>query len=301
MIIALIGVFGTEMGQMQVQLTLMLVMMILLVTAIVRPFSNLAQQEHLLQSLELTSLMGIFLTLWAASVFSTYPKCEDPNAAGQTIAWCDFLSVVVGLVDFIILIGLISCFIAVKFFGVNFGKVLLNNTRVGKSLSRWTSMRSFRKTQKNNVQSTSNETKNETKTTIKNRDAEIAAAAAEIELTSIVSETTEQEEEVVEEEIVEEGTEAAELEQQQEEEWVKTVDPNSGHTYLYNPVTKESKWEDKQDDGLEEKKLETSVNPLHVVSKEKENDGDWKYMFDETNQAGYWLNSKTGESEWAAQ
>ena len=297
----MIGVFGTEMGQMQVQLTLMLVMMILLVTAIVRPFSNLAQQEHLLQSLELTSLMGIFLTLWAASVFSTYPKCEDPNAAGQTIAWCDFLSVVVGLVDFIILISLISCFIAVKFFGVNFGKVLLNNTRVGKSLSRWTSMRSFRKTQKNNVQSTSNETKNETKTTIKNRDAEIAAAAAEIELTSIVSETTEQEEEVVEEEIVEEGTEAAELEQQQEEEWVKTVDPNSGHTYLYNPVTKESKWEDKQDDGLEEKKLETSVNPLHVVSKEKENDGDWKYMFDETNQAGYWLNSKTGESEWAAQ
>ena len=301
MIIALIGVFGTEMGQMQVQLTLMLVVMILLVTAIVRPFSNLAQQEHLLQSLELTSLMGIFLTLWAASVFSTYPKCEDPNAAGQTIAWCDFLSVVVGLVDFIILISLISCFIAVKFFGVNFGKVLLNNTRVGKSLSRWTSMRSFRKTQKNNVQSTSNETKNETKTTIKNRDAEIAAAAAEIELTSIVSETTEQEEEVVEEEIVEEGTEAAELEQQQEEEWVKTVDPNSGHTYLYNPVTKESKWEDKQDDGLEEKKLETSVNPLHVVSKEKENDGDWKYMFDETNQAGYWLNSKTGESEWASQ
>merc|ERR1712166_312627 len=59
-IIALIGVFGTEMGQMQVQLTLMLVMMILLVTAIVRPFSNLAQQEHLLQSLELISLMAIF-------------------------------------------------------------------------------------------------------------------------------------------------------------------------------------------------------------------------------------------------
>merc|ERR1712195_336819 len=176
------------MGQMQVLVTLMLVMMILLITAIVRPFSNIAQQEHLLQSLELISLMAIFLTLWAASVFSTYPKCEDPNEAGKTIVWCDILSVVVGLVDFIILISLISCFIAVKFFGVNFGAKLINNTRVGKSLSRWTSMRSFRKTQRSNVQSSSNETKNERET--KNRNAEVAAAAAEIELT-IVSETTE--------------------------------------------------------------------------------------------------------------
>merc|ERR1711865_1005015 len=223
-VIALIGVFGAEMGQMQVLVTLVLVVMILLITAIVRPFSNIAQQEHLLQSLELISLMAIFLTLWAASVFSTYPKCEDPNEAGKTIVWCDFLSVVVGLVDFIILISLISCFIAVKFFGVNFGDKLINNTRVGKSLSRWTSMRSFRKTQRSNVQSSSNETKNERET--KNRNAEVAAAAAEIELTSIVSETTE-EEEVVEEEIVEEVIETEEQEVieteevEQQEEWVK--------------------------------------------------------------------------------
>ena len=282
------------MGQMQVLVTLVLVVMILLITAIVRPFSNIAQQEHLLQSLELISLMAIFLTLWAASVFSTYPKCEDPNEAGKTIVWCDFLSVVVGLVDFIILISLISCFVAVKFFGVNFGKVLINNTRVGKSLSRWTNMRSFRKTQRSDVQSSSNETKNERET--KNRNAEVAAAAAEIELTSIVSETTEQEE-VVEEEIVEEVVETEEVEQQ--EEWVKTIDPTSGHTYLYNSITKESKWENEEDGGLEdEKKLETSVNPLHVLEAE-ENDEDWKYMYDETYEAGYWLNSKTGESKWA--
>ena len=89
---------------------------------------------------------------------------------------------------------------------------------------------------------------------------------------------------VVEEEIVEEVIETEEVEQQ--EEWVKTIDPTSGHTYLYNSITKESKWENEEDGGLEdEKKLETSVNPLHVL--EEENDEDWKYMYDETYEAGY--------------
>jgi len=88
---------------------------------------------------------------------------------------------------------------------------------------------------------------------------------------------------------------------EQQEEWVKTIDPTSGHTYLYNPITKESKWENEneEDEDLEdEKKIETSVNPLHVLE-EEENDKDWKYMYDETYEAGYWLNSKTGESKWA--
>tara|TARA_B110000971_G_C19618635_1_gene323757 strand:- start:204 stop:341 length:138 start_codon:yes stop_codon:yes gene_type:complete len=33
------------------------------------------------------------------------------------------------------------------------------------------------------------------------------------------------------------------------------------------------------------KKIETSVNPLHVLEAE-ENDEDWKYMYDETYEAG---------------
>ena len=68
---------------------------------------------------------------------------------------------------------------------------------------------------------------------------------------------------------------------------------------MYNSITDESKWENEEDDGLEdEQKIETSVNPLHVLEAE-ENDEDWKYMYDETYEAGYWLNSKTGESKWA--
>ena len=115
-------------------------------------------------------------------------------------------------------------------------------------------------------------------------------------LESIEEEEEVVEEETVEEEIVEEVIETEEVEQQ--EEWVKTIDPTSGHTYLYNSITDESKWENEEDDGLEdEQKIETSVNPLHVL--EEEENEDWKYMYDETYEAGYWLNSKTGESKWA--
>ena len=54
-VIALIGVFGAEMGDMQVHLTLMLVMFILLVTSQIRPFGGL--KHGILHVLEMASLM----------------------------------------------------------------------------------------------------------------------------------------------------------------------------------------------------------------------------------------------------
>ena len=54
-VIASIGVFGTDMGDMQVHLTLMLVMFILLVTSQVRPFGGL--KHGVLHVLEMASLM----------------------------------------------------------------------------------------------------------------------------------------------------------------------------------------------------------------------------------------------------
>jgi hypothetical protein len=54
-VIALIGVFGADMGDMQVHLTLMLVMFILLVTSQVRPFGGL--KHGILHVLEMASLM----------------------------------------------------------------------------------------------------------------------------------------------------------------------------------------------------------------------------------------------------
>jgi hypothetical protein len=112
-VIAMIGVFGAEMESMQVHLTIMLVVGIIIVTAQVRPFGGL---EHgLLHKLEMFSLIATFLTLWAGSVFNTMPRCEDPNGkAGETLWWCDTLSVMVGIIDIAVVIAFIGCFVYLK-------------------------------------------------------------------------------------------------------------------------------------------------------------------------------------------
>ena len=56
-----------------------------------------------------------FLTLWAGSVFNTRPKCEDPTKGeGSTLAWCDALSVVVGIVDIVVVVVIMVCFVYIK-------------------------------------------------------------------------------------------------------------------------------------------------------------------------------------------
>ena len=112
-VIALIGVFGAEMGDMQVHLTLMLVMFILLVTSQIRPFGGL--KHGILHVLEMASLMATFLTLWAGSIFNTRPRCEDPlQGEGSTLLWCDALSIVVGLVDIVVLLAIGISFVYIK-------------------------------------------------------------------------------------------------------------------------------------------------------------------------------------------
>ena len=119
-VIALIGVFGAELKDMQVHLTLIFVVFILLATSQVRPFGGL--KHGVLHILEMASLMvsncsclrssffplssflntclvpcafcyldqATILTLWAGSVFNTRPRCEDPlKGEGSTLVWCD--------------------------------------------------------------------------------------------------------------------------------------------------------------------------------------------------------------------
>jgi hypothetical protein len=112
-VIAMIGVFGAEMESMQVHLTSMLVMCIIVITAQVRPFGG--RRSGLLHKLEMFSLLATFLTLWAGSVFNMLPRCEDPDGEpGQTLWWCDAMSVTVGLVDITVVIAFISCFVYLK-------------------------------------------------------------------------------------------------------------------------------------------------------------------------------------------
>jgi hypothetical protein len=70
-IIALIGVFGAEMGDMQVHLSLMLVVFILLVTSQVRPFGGL--KHGVLHVLEMASLM-VSILVASVSFFGNSPN-----------------------------------------------------------------------------------------------------------------------------------------------------------------------------------------------------------------------------------
>ena len=99
-IISLIGVFGGSMGQMQIHVTACFMVIIMLLTAIVRPFGD----QLLLHCLDLFALSAVWLTLWAGSVFNDHPRCED--GAGGTLAWCNFLSVVISVL-------VISCLVLV--------------------------------------------------------------------------------------------------------------------------------------------------------------------------------------------
>ena len=112
-IIAMIGVFGGDMNDMQVHMTLMFVVVVILITSQVRPFGGL--KHGILHILEMASLMAIFLTLWAGSVFNTRPKCQDPlKDEGSTLPWCDALSVTVGLIDIFVLAVIVFCFVYMK-------------------------------------------------------------------------------------------------------------------------------------------------------------------------------------------
>ena len=111
----MIGVFGASLGAMQVHLTLMLVFVIILITAVVQPLRSSKPLAGLFQRLEILSLAALFCTLWAAAVFSTYPKCKlDSGDTGNTLAWCEVLGVVVGGADMIIILLLIGLFFREK-------------------------------------------------------------------------------------------------------------------------------------------------------------------------------------------
>ena len=109
--IAVIGVFGAAMGEMQALLTVMLVFLIILLTAIRRPYGE-SKHGVLLQYVELSTLCMLFLTLWASCVFTLYPRCEVRE--GESLWWCELMSVLVGLADALLVIFVILLFVWLK-------------------------------------------------------------------------------------------------------------------------------------------------------------------------------------------
>jgi hypothetical protein len=109
--IAMIGVFGAALKEMQVLLTLVLVFFVILVTAVARPYGE-SKNGKLLQKLEVSALCLLFLTLWTASVFSLYPRCEGSD--GKSLWWCEVTSVIIGLSDVALVVGVGLIFIRLK-------------------------------------------------------------------------------------------------------------------------------------------------------------------------------------------
>jgi hypothetical protein len=103
-----IGVFGESMGEMQVHVTLLCIVIVLLCTAIVQPYGK----RRLLNYLELFTLTAIWLTLWAGNVFNANPRCEDGK--GGTVAWCDTISIAVGMIDVIMVIAVAATMVYYK-------------------------------------------------------------------------------------------------------------------------------------------------------------------------------------------
>ena len=85
--IAFVGVFGTKMEGMQVHVTTLLIVVVIVITAVVRPYGK---DRPTLHFLELCSLCSTWMTLWAGKIFNDYPRCEDGQ--GGYLWWCDAIS-----------------------------------------------------------------------------------------------------------------------------------------------------------------------------------------------------------------
>ena len=112
-LIAMIGVFGGALNVMQVHLTIIILLAVILLTSSVRPFGG--KRAIMLHYLEILSLTSTFLTLWAGSIFNSYPRCEDPNGrSGRSLPWCNALSIVTGGINIVCVIMFAAAYVTVQ-------------------------------------------------------------------------------------------------------------------------------------------------------------------------------------------
>ena len=98
--IVLLGVFGTNMGEMQVHITAWSIVVVMLVTVKLQPYGKRTE----LMFLEMFALVMIWMSLWSASVFNAYPRCEDPRVPNVIMGWCDFMSILIGIGNICVLL-----------------------------------------------------------------------------------------------------------------------------------------------------------------------------------------------------
>merc|ERR1712166_406334 len=106
--VAYIGVFGGELGEMQVHLTAYVMFVVIVLTCLIQPFGK----HILLHFLEVVTLAATWMTLWAGTVFNTHPRCEDGK--GGELGWCNALSITIGLLNIAAVVAVVVGFIYYK-------------------------------------------------------------------------------------------------------------------------------------------------------------------------------------------
>ena len=116
-LIAALGVFGSSLGaSLQVHLTLLLLMLVIMATSFWKPYRG-ASWGPTLQRMEMGTLFATWVTVWAGSIFGTYPRCENPDYrhgsltnSDVTLGWCTALSVAIGVGDIAAFFFVFACY-----------------------------------------------------------------------------------------------------------------------------------------------------------------------------------------------
>ncbi len=121
-VVAAITVFGRSAGALQVHVSSAVIGACLVATSLAHPYAGDRKTLHVL---ELIALGATWLLLWAGTIFFSFPRCENPEAAARvqedgrrmevkTEAWCDALSLGVGGLGFGVAVGLVVWFLRFK-------------------------------------------------------------------------------------------------------------------------------------------------------------------------------------------
>jgi hypothetical protein len=239
--IAFLGVFGASMGEMQVHLTAWGMVCVIVMTAVVRPFG----ERTLLQYLEMGTLLATWMTLWAGTVFNAYPRCEKSDGQGGTEGWCDFLSVVIGILNVVMVVAVI---VVIVFYTKQKKCFACFEEMRDKTIGKW---RRKKKTRHEREMRSRFEAADVSSFVNPNLDAQTVLDTQElsIELTTTVG--------IVGSDGSDGGSDGSDSSDGSNGSvevptWDRFLDESSHRYYLYNGLTGETKWENEVEDEAEE-------------------------------------------------
>ena len=260
------GVFGGTLGELQVHFTACVMFIVVVLTCLIKPFGK----HQLLHFLEVITLAGTWLTLWAGTIFNSLPRCEDDK--GVAVGWCNALSIFIGLLNIASVVAVVVGFIYYKQQKRcnACGKKLYTDVVVARR-RRSTARRELQlRLRMGGVDMLDNPYDGETKESKVDGEGTVESSSNGIELTSI------------------EAIESL------EDGWTKEIDPLTGNEYLYNEEKGETKW---VNEVVDESGLLNDANENPLIETNDTND-NWVKKIDSETGSEYWHNEETDETKW---